>query len=133
MPAASSVSLSGAAASVPEARRFVRSTLQAWELEDAADAAVLVVSELATNVVLHARSAFSVRLEALADGSVRLEVADASPRHPDARARSLGAATGRGLVIVAELASSWGVRPDGDGKAVWAVLEVAEAGGASVR
>lgn len=109
-------------ASVPEARRFVRTTLRSWEREDLAESAALVVSELATNAVLHARSTFVVRLLLDGEGRVRVEVTDASARRPDRRAHSTDASTGRGLAIVAELAVAWGVDTGGDGKTVWAEL-----------
>lgn len=114
--------LPAATSSVPDARRFVRTTLRSWECEDLADAAALVVSELATNAVLHARTPFTVRLLLDARGGVRLEVVDGSPRRPDRRTHSADAATGRGLAIVAELSEAWGVDVTDDGKTVWADL-----------
>lgn len=122
------VTLPGATSSVPEARRFVRSTLRSWELDGAVEPAALIVSELATNAVLHARSALTVRLRVDAGGSLHLEVLDGSARLPDQRRHSSEATTGRGLSIVAELASSWGVEQLTDGKSVWAVVEASAAG-----
>lgn len=100
----------------------MRDTLRLWDLELLVDAASLVVSELVTNAVLHARSAITVALCAEHDGSLRLEVSDLSARAPQRRGYGPGATTGRGLGIVAELVDDWGVRPTSSGKSVWAVL-----------
>ena len=122
-PNSAEVTLAGIPASVPSARRFVRVTLRSWGLEDLADTALLVVSELASNAVLHARSDFTVVLSLRADGTLRLEVLDRSSRRPAQRRHSSGAATGRGLSIVESVALEWGVDKRPDGKAVWVQLE----------
>ena len=123
MPEARTVELTlpGVTASVPSARRFVRSTLRSWELDEFEEAAALVVSELATNAVLHARSAFTVRLSVDSRG-LRVEVVDGSQRQPALRGYSAGSATGRGLAIVQDLATDWGVVTHPDGKSVWVQL-----------
>lgn len=106
--------------SVGAARRAVRRTLESWGLAGLADTAVLLVSELATNVLLHARSEFSVRVDRR--GSVvRVTVVDASVRQPARRRYGLDAGTGRGLALVETLSSAWGVE-SADGpwcKGVW--------------
>jgi anti-sigma regulatory factor (Ser/Thr protein kinase) len=117
------LSLAGATTSVPAARRFVRSTLQAWGLDGLVDTAMLVVSELATNAVLHARSTFTVRLSVDTAGRLRLEVVDGSVKQPLSRHAGTSAATGRGLAIVEGLVSNWGVEPVTGGKVVWVQLE----------
>jgi anti-sigma regulatory factor (Ser/Thr protein kinase) len=86
-------------------------------LEDAA----LVVGELTTNACIHARSSFTVVLSSVRH-AVRLAVHDASavlpvPRWPDGYAQS-----GRGLGLVAAVASSWGMERTLAGKVVWAEL-----------
>jgi hypothetical protein len=96
-------------------------TLRSWGLEVTAWTAAQVVSELATNCTLHARSDFSLRLS-LEDECVRVEATDGVPGGLHARQYSSTATTGRGLRIVETLASSWGVVPTDDGKTVWAVL-----------
>ncbi len=114
-------SLRGLPASVPEARRWAVGTLRSWELPATAWTAAQVVSELATNCTLHARSDFSLRLS-LEGGCVRVEATDGIPGGLQARQYSSTATTGRGLRIVETLASSWGVVPTEHGKTVWAVL-----------
>jgi anti-sigma regulatory factor (Ser/Thr protein kinase) len=108
------------------ARRLVRGALRDWHLEHLTDAATLLVSELATNAVLHARTPFSVRVERTA-ATVRITVLDCSGAGPARRSHGLGASTGRGLALVATLAESWGTRTDVQpwSKAVWCELSCA--------
>ena len=80
---------------------------------------VLVVSELASNAVLHARTPFSVQLTLDFIGRFRIEVRDGSREQPTVKRFSAGAVTGRGVGIVELCSDRWGVDVDGDGKAVW--------------
>ncbi len=121
-----STSLRGLPASVPEARRWTVGTLTAWGLDVTAWTAAQVVSELATNCTLHARSDFSLRLSVRGE-CLRVEATDAVPGGLHARQYSSTATTGRGLRIVDTLARSWGVVPSGDGKTVWAELPLEDA------
>jgi len=108
------------------ARRLVRGALRDWRLEHLTDAATLLVSELATNAVLHARTPFGVRLER--DGeTLRITVLDCSRAGPVRRAHGVGAGTGRGLTLVGTLAEAWGTRTDVQPwtKAVWCELATA--------
>ena len=115
---ASSRTFPAEAASVPTARRFVRSTLSDLGLSTAWDAAELLVSEVVTKAVLHARTAFSVEVQR--DGDlVRVSVHDSSPVIPRPRTYGTDSTTGRGMRLVATLAVAWGVERHGDGKAVW--------------
>jgi anti-sigma regulatory factor (Ser/Thr protein kinase) len=123
-----STSLPGQPGSVPTARRWASSTLSSWGLPDTGWTAAQIVSELATNVTLHARSGFTVTLQA-DDDCVRLEVEDASPVSLQARAYGATATTGRGLHIVGTLAQDWGVVVHGRGKTVWVLLPVEDAQG----
>jgi anti-sigma regulatory factor (Ser/Thr protein kinase) len=119
--------LQGSPASVAEARRFVAQALQAWHLDEVVDTALLLTSELATNAVLHARSTFAVLVARQGD-KIRVDVLDSSPVPPLRRNNSLTAATGRGVGLVAALASEWGHTPserlDGFVKGVWFTLPV---------
>ena len=116
-----STSLRGQPQSVPEARRWTVSTLTSWGLDITAWTAAQVVSELATNCTLHARSDFVLRLSVDAEG-VWVEATDGARGGLQARQYSSTATTGRGLRIVATLSLSWGVEPTADGKTVWALL-----------
>jgi serine/threonine-protein kinase RsbW len=104
----------GGTGQVREARRFLAGVLDGCP---AGDDALLCASELATNAVLHSRSGrpggrFSV-CAALRAGSVRVAVADEGG--PWGQERDGDGQSGRGLLIVGELASRWG-REDGAGR-----------------
>jgi MEDS: MEthanogen/methylotroph, DcmR Sensory domain len=103
------------------ARCFALGMLEPWRDEQLAADAALVVTELATNAVLHARSAFSVSL-ALSGGAIRISVGDTVPLGPTGVDRQLAAAPGHGLGVVAAMATRWGVQTVPSGKAVWAEL-----------
>ena len=81
--------------------------------------AALVLSELATNALLHAGAPFvlTVRYD---EKSVRIEVEDASAQMPLMAPGST--LSGRGLYIVAALSDAWGAERRGEGKVVWAEL-----------
>lgn len=120
MPSATT-SLPGHPSSVPQARRWTVTTLTSWGLDVTAWTAAQVVSELATNCTLHARSDFVLRLRVVGE-CVRVEASDVVPGELLARQYSSTATTGRGLRIVETLSSSWGVTSSVDGKTVWALL-----------
>jgi anti-sigma regulatory factor (Ser/Thr protein kinase) len=115
------VTLPGETSSVPPARHFVESILTAWGQPDHGWTAALLVSELTANCALHARTTFTVRVE-LVETAVRLAVSDGSTRAPAVRDYGREATTGRGLRMVGQLASDWGVDLHDDGKTVWAVI-----------
>lgn len=105
-------------ASVAIARRFVRATLTDLGLVTAWEAAELLVSEVTTNAVLHAKTEFSV--EVLREGDVvRVSVHDRSPVSPTLRGYGRESTTGRGMRLLATLAVAWGVDRHAAGKAVW--------------
>ena len=83
----------------------------------------LLVSELASNVILHARTPFSIATSR--DGSVvRVEVHDDSPAMPKLNEVEVGATSGRGIYLVSKIASRWGVEKcAGDGKTVWVEVD----------
>jgi anti-sigma regulatory factor (Ser/Thr protein kinase) len=115
--------LPGEVASVPQARRFLRQVLARWDRGAYEEAGTLLVSELVTNAVLHARSDVEVVLVDGRDG-VLLTVSDQARALPVVRRHSRAAGTGRGLWLLQQYSEQHGVdvaRP-GDGKAVWAVL-----------
>lgn len=114
-----SIELSPRPESVAAARRFVAAQIIDLPV-DLQDLAQLCVSELATNCVLHAGTAFTIRVTT-ADSVVRVEVSDASPNPARPRTPSSTEAHGRGLQIVSRLAHDWGTRPadSAGGKTVW--------------
>ena len=110
------------ARSVGEVRREVRDVLTAWGADSFDWALSQLLTEVVTNVVLHAATPFDVTLvHDTASGAARLrcEVSDASPRLPRPRSYSLESATGRGMKLVEQLSAAWGVDRHGRGKTVW--------------
>lgn len=105
-------------ASVRAARRYVGAELTSAGFDAAGFIAELLVSELVTNAVLHARTPLWVGVEPRGD-HVRVTVADESSLVPRPRSHSLQSGTGRGLVLVERLAARWGVEPRQPGKTVW--------------
>ena len=108
-----------------DARRFVTDTLNAWGFAALVDDAAVITTELATNAVLHARTGFTVTIARCPDGAIRLSVRDASLLPPQLRHPSVLDGSGRGLGLVAAMASGWGTDVLADGKVVWAQLRSA--------
>jgi CheY-like chemotaxis protein/anti-sigma regulatory factor (Ser/Thr protein kinase) len=107
--------------SVPLAREFVRRWLHDRGADHVFDEASLIVTELATNAVLHAASPYDVRLSRT-EGVVRIEVADADAGTPEPQPFSDVAESGRGIVIVSAISASWGIEAQPHGKITWAEL-----------
>lgn len=85
------------------------------------DDAILVADELVTNALRHGQAPRSFRLAVLHHGRrLRIEVEDASPQQP--KIRTPDHTGGRGLILVDQLASQWGVDYHDDYKTVWAEL-----------
>jgi anti-sigma regulatory factor (Ser/Thr protein kinase) len=105
------------------ARRFVERALRGWGHHGSViDDARLLTSELVTNAVNHTRSPFSVSV-ASHSPKLRVAVHDASSAAVVTGGRSTYALSGgRGLQIVAAVASDWGVVASPPGKTVWAEL-----------
>jgi anti-sigma regulatory factor (Ser/Thr protein kinase) len=116
-----------APASIAVARQRLAADLMAAGIfAGAVGDAVLVVSELLSNAIRHARPLPDSTVQvawALDDDAVEVAVSDGGattrPTHAQPTVSSLG---GRGLDIVEYLARTWGVRSDGGGLTVWAVL-----------
>ena len=107
------------------ARQVTRETLAAWRVAHLEETAVLLISELVTNAVRHARPgrlAMALSLEA-AGAWLRIEVHDADPDEPRQRAPGALDESGFGLLLIEALAGKWGVRQTVTGKAVWAELD----------
>jgi anti-sigma regulatory factor (Ser/Thr protein kinase) len=103
--------------SVTDARHFVADSLEADGCPPATiETAKLLVSELASNAVLHARSSFQVSLRQH-DHSLTIAVTDGCTIRPTPRA--VNATGGRGLRLVEALANDWGVCDREGGKAVY--------------
>lgn len=108
------------ARAVRDLRHFVERTLtEAGVPAETVDNAVLLTSEVLSNVVLHAATPAELRMTV--DGQrVRIDVSDGNARLPEVRVFDFVSASGRGLAILAAIASAWGVEPlPGQGKRVW--------------
>jgi anti-sigma regulatory factor (Ser/Thr protein kinase) len=105
-----------------DARRLVADALRQWgHGSELSDSIGLVVSELATNAVTHARSPFSV-LARSDQHVIRISVRDTSAVMPQLRQVGPPDGPGIGLQMVDALAATWGVEVTAGGKAVWAQL-----------
>ncbi|MFF0558720.1 ATP-binding protein [Streptomyces sp. NPDC020472] len=132
-----SVTLPSDPASVPTARRYVAEVLDGWGLDgadDLADAIRLMVSELATNAVLHTfgqSPTFTVDVRLERDERLHIGVTDSHPRWPRRLPAAVQQDNGRGMVIIRSLAAEAGGRlsvtpTEEGGKTVWITLPWAQ-------
>lgn len=115
------------------ARRFVSDAVVDVP-SDVSETIALIASELATNSVRHAATAFQIRVQTLPD-RVHLEVEDDGEGQPVVRSPGPTDTSGRGLQIVQALADAWGVipKPESTGKTVWATIALRGADGSERR
>ncbi|MFR9788255.1 SpoIIE family protein phosphatase [Streptomyces sp. MB22_4] len=107
-------------AAVGPVRAECAATLEAWGLGDVGYTAELILSELITNAVRYGSPPIRVRL--LRDRGLICEVADGSSTAPHPRRAAATDEGGRGLFLVAQLATRWGTRYTPRGKVIWAEL-----------
>ncbi|MGP8300603.1 ATP-binding SpoIIE family protein phosphatase [Streptomyces inhibens] len=118
---------------IAEARRQIRDVLHDWADADQVDSAVLMVSEMVTNVLMHTDGDALLVAEISGERGarrIRVDVADSSDELPHRRRPGELASSGRGLVLLELLAGAWGVDPRGDGKSTW--FELYEGAGEAV-
>jgi len=104
---------------VAAARMFVRQCTRDWGMDDPDDVAPLVVSELVTNALHHARGPVTLFVARRLDRMV-LSVEDGSDELAEVEVTGLLAESGRGLALVESLTRAWGEQPVPGGKRVWA-------------
>jgi len=111
--------------SVAAARRWSGEVLERLGAPQLADTMALLVSELVSNVVLHARTACWLRIDQQ-DRSIRVEVDDGDDVLPgEIVVPDPLASSGRGLVLVDALSAAHGVEALArGGKRVWFELAV---------
>jgi anti-sigma regulatory factor (Ser/Thr protein kinase) len=102
---------------VRDARAYVADALCGVD-PSVLDVAVLMVSELATNAVVHTTSPFGVGIDRT-DHTARISVTDRGSGTPTLRHASSTDTDGRGLGIVAAFADEWGIDQRHDSKTVW--------------
>ncbi|MFJ2634922.1 ATP-binding protein [Streptomyces sp. NPDC087422] len=128
-----SVTLPSDPASVPAARRYVCARLAEWGLPSDApsvDAVRLIVSELATNAVLHTSGmspTFTVDVRLERQEQLLIGVTDSHPRWPQRLPAAVQQDNGRGMMIIRHLAAESGGRlritpTDEGGKTVWITI-----------
>jgi len=118
---------------VSVARQQLRERLHGWSSPDQVDSAVLLLSEVLTNVLVHTDTDALLLAEVTGgdDGRrIRIEVTDAGDDLPHVRRPGELASSGRGLVLIELLAHTWGVAPRGRGKSIWFELYETEETGA---
>ncbi|MFI6644119.1 ATP-binding protein [Streptomyces sp. NPDC050504] len=128
------------ASAVPVAREFVYQTLEYWKLNDFADDAALMMSELVSNAVkatglpgrqpkpweITAQHVMAIQLRVVGD-ELFVEVWDRSSDEPVKQTVTAEAEGGRGLHLVEALSKNWGIyRPPAGGKIVWAMIATAQ-------
>ena len=123
------IDLSARPEAAGQARRFAHACLLDWQLDRLTDDVDLVVSELVTNALLHARGegrrAAPIRLEVLREaGSLVCRVTDGSAAPPAQEAVGDSAENGRGLFLVDVLSAQWGWFSGPAGKSVWARFDL---------
>jgi anti-sigma regulatory factor (Ser/Thr protein kinase) len=106
---------------IPAARRFVDEVLRSWGEHQLQTDAAVITSELATNAVSHAASAFCVHV--VRDrGAVRITIEDMGPARPQPRDAAPEDFGGRGMMLVDRLSRQWGCDAADGAKRVWAEL-----------
>ena len=109
------------------ARDLVARACREWDLDAHAGPAELIVTELAGNAVRHAVGPLHLMV-AVRGNYLQIAVRDGSPGLPRPVDFTGGPIDpvehGRGLHLIAALATSWGTIPSVDGKVVWATLRV---------
>ncbi|MEV2218212.1 SpoIIE family protein phosphatase [Streptomyces sp. NPDC050997] len=112
--------LLGGVEAAPRARAFASGVLTSWRFSvELHDLGVLAVSELVANSLQHGTPPMRLRLRRT-DRRLIVEVTDGDDHLPRRRRAELGDESGRGIAIVATIASAWGSRrTPGGGKAVW--------------
>jgi anti-sigma regulatory factor (Ser/Thr protein kinase) len=116
------VEFDGEPSSIAQARRFARAVLEAGDATDIEWPVAQVVSELATNAVVHARTPFVLSISHDA-AHIRVAVTDGRPlARASMRRLSNETTTGRGLRLVQTLGQAWGVDQTDAAKTVWCEL-----------
>ncbi len=107
---------------IATARQHLRDLLHDWPSADQLDAAVLLLSEMLTNVLVHTDADALLVAEVTGEPGerrIRVEVTDSGDDLPHKRRPGEMASSGRGLMLVEMLADAWGVAPRGEGKSIW--------------
>ncbi|WP_262062956.1 SpoIIE family protein phosphatase [Streptomyces sp. STR69] len=112
--------LLGGVEAAPRARAFASGVLTSWRFPtELHDLGVLAASELVANSLQHGTPPMRLRLRRT-DRRLIVEVTDGDDHLPRRRRAEPADESGRGIAIVATIATTWGSRrTPGGGKAVW--------------
>jgi hypothetical protein len=124
VPARRRVNMEPVPTSPAQARAFVTEACGDWQMARLARLASLLVSELVSNSVVHARTPLSVLVRHIT-GGIDVSVFDDDPRLLDEP--SGVDEVGAGLELVTALADSWGCMSTVEGKVVWARILLPDA------
>ncbi|SDL24511.1 ATP-binding SpoIIE family protein phosphatase [Streptomyces indicus] len=124
-----SLELLGGVEAAPRARAFATGVLASWRFPpELCEAGVLAASELVANSLQHGTPPMRLRLRRT-DRRLIIEVTDGDDHLPLRRRAEPADEAGRGIAIVAALASNWGSRrTPGGGKAVWCEFTLKQSG-----
>ncbi|MEU1082121.1 SpoIIE family protein phosphatase [Streptomyces sp. NPDC005908] len=125
--------LLGGVEAAPRARAFASGVLTSWRFPaELHDLGVLATSELVANSLQHGTPPMRLRLRRT-DRRLIIEVTDGDDHLPRRRRAEPGDEAGRGIAIVATIASTWGSRrTPGGGKAVWCEFLLPKPAGVAV-
>jgi anti-sigma regulatory factor (Ser/Thr protein kinase) len=116
------IALAAGPKAAAEARQQVRTAICAWHIPVDPEVAVLLASELVTNAIRHEASGTVMLTITCICDQLRVDVHDTSRRAPVPVDAPADAETGRGLMLVATLATDWGYHRTSLGKAVYFTL-----------
>jgi hypothetical protein len=116
------ISLATGPAAPAEARRQVLVAINAWDIPVDLDVAILLTSELVTNAIRNEAGETILLTITCICGQLRVDVYDTSCIMPVIMDAPADAEAGRGLMLVASLATDWGVHRTRCGKAVYFTL-----------
>jgi anti-sigma regulatory factor (Ser/Thr protein kinase) len=118
IPGSAEIQLPATESSVRVARKFAAGVLADWAIGgEAAENAVLIVSELLTNAIVHGDPPIELRLHNAGD-ELTIDVDDGSSVMPRKLRPAPEDPHGRGVAIVSQLSRRWAARPHGPGKTV---------------
>jgi len=116
------ISLAAGPVAPGKARRHVRAAIYAWDVPVDLTVAALLTSELVTNAIRHEKGETVLLAITCECGQFRVDVHDTSCFLPVPVKGLPDTETGRGLLLVASLATEWGFYPTPAGKAVYFTL-----------
>jgi anti-sigma regulatory factor (Ser/Thr protein kinase) len=100
------------------ARRWIIQRCHEWQCDDLGDSAALLITELVTNVFLHARTDCLIHA-AFDHSTLAVTITDWDAHEPLIHPSSTSAENGRGLAILEAIADAWGIQHTDGAKSVW--------------